>query len=170
MEENIIWKDITGFPGYKISNTGLVWSDKRNKLLKPEIINNGYLRVSLYNTKKVIRKLIHILVLETFIYKCPIGLTAHHKNGNKQDNRINNLEWISLSHNIKYAYTMNLKNAEGENNGYHKLTENQVNEIRDYYLYNNLNNVNNIRMARKFKVCEASIRNVVRRRTWKHVA
>ena len=133
-----IWKIIDKFPNYSISNYGRIKriiggkGSKINGLLKPRINRNGYLNVDLYNDniKKYIE--IHRLVLETFN---PIDnmniLEANHEDGNKRNNYIRNLEWMTHSENIKHDYDNGLKALpKGELNPNSKLTEKDVIEIR----------------------------------------
>ena len=104
----MIWKIIAEFPNYKISNTGLVKSIRRNIILKPMYDQYGYTCVNLRN--KNIRKMykIHRLVAKYFIdnnfnYSC-----VNHKNGIKDDNHVNNLEWVNHTMNMNHAYKLGL--------------------------------------------------------------
>lgn len=104
MEE--IWKDVKGFEGkYQISNLGNVKSLNYAKTRKEGIINpvknkDGYLIIKLYSDK-CYTKLIHRLVAEAFI-DIP-KLEVNHLNGNKADNRIENLEWCTHTENERYS-------------------------------------------------------------------
>ncbi len=104
-----VWKDIEGYEGlYQISNLGNVKSLKNNIILKP-LINKGYSKCHLYKDGKLKLKRIHRLVAETFIpnnnnYPC-----VNHKDGNKQNNIVDNLEWCTRSYNDKEAYRLGLR-------------------------------------------------------------
>jgi hypothetical protein len=113
MEE--IWLNIH-YPEYKeyymVSNFGKVKSLKRNKILNIHI-KCGYQAVYIENNTLKIRKTptIHSLVAELFCNK-PISekkLCINHKDGNKNNNIYTNLEWITVSENIKHAYDTGLK-------------------------------------------------------------
>lgn len=116
MEE--IWKDIKGYEGlYQVSNLGNIKSlpKKTNNqysykeiFLKKALDNNGYLKVSLHKNKKQITKVIHKLVAEAFIKNPNNYNVINHIDGNKQNNRIDNLEWCTYSHNNKEAYRLGL--------------------------------------------------------------
>lgn len=112
MKEEEIWKDIRGFPGYQVSNLGRVYSNLTNKFLKPEIMKKGYLRVALYNpvtnTKK--RIMVHKLVANEFIGVCPEGFQVDHKDGNKKNNCVSNLEYVTCKENINRAIENGLRN------------------------------------------------------------
>lgn len=104
LENKEVWKDIKGYPNYQISNLGRVWSKKRQIYLSPNKNQKGYLSVYLYAINgKQKRELIHRLVALAFIdnpnnYPC-----VNHKDENKNNNTITNLEWCSYSYNSNYG-------------------------------------------------------------------
>lgn len=99
-----VWKDIKGYEGkYKISNLGNVKSVKKQIILKPIIHKKGYLRVALYKKNKSKRYLIHRLVAEAFIENPNNYMEINHKDENKQNNNVSNLEWCSRSYNVNYG-------------------------------------------------------------------
>lgn len=116
---NIVWKPISGFDGaYEISSTGLVRSVTReifngkgvfaskSKILKPNTLAKGYFQVTLYYQNKRICKQVHRLVAEAFI-KNPMPdkyNQVNHKDGNKQNNNVDNLEWCDNSLNQIHAW------------------------------------------------------------------
>lgn len=110
MKENIEMVEIIGFPGYKITNSGEVYSFKTNnswnysanpRKLKQFLDGKGnYFWVGLRKDKKTYQKNIHVLVLETFVGPRPLGHQASHLNGNEKDNRLHNLVWESPRDNL----------------------------------------------------------------------
>lgn len=105
-----IWKDIVAFEGlYKISNFGRVISlnYKRQgyeKELKTAVEKDGYLYVTLYSSDhKQHHKKIHRLVLEAFEPNPHNLPEVNHKDENKQNNRLDNLEWCTSKYNINYG-------------------------------------------------------------------
>ena len=89
---------------YSVTDNGIVYSLKGNKKeLKGKVTNAGYREVILSHkgNKKYI--LVHRLVAETFIENSKNLRTVNHKDGNKLNNNIDNLEWISDSENLKHA-------------------------------------------------------------------
>lgn len=121
-----IWKDIKGYDGYQVSNLGRVrthnkktyttkhgerhWKDRILKFKPPTTKNQrskqgmGY-RVDLWKNGKPKSLLVARLVLSTFTETdINTELTVNHKDGNRLNNNINNLEWLSRKDNILYGY------------------------------------------------------------------
>jgi len=93
----VIYKDIVDFPGYQVSDEGLVrrlCKSGKYKQLKLTVIDGGYQRVSLYKNGEKFNRCVHTLVLETFICKKPEGLEARHfPDKDPSNNRLYNLSW-----------------------------------------------------------------------------
>ena len=93
------------YPNYGVSRDGRVYSYKSNKELIPSLKYHGYLQVQVYlpMDKRPKWRAIHRLVAETFIPN-PHGLPqVNHKDENKQNNRVENLEWCTQKYNIEYS-------------------------------------------------------------------
>ena len=116
---------------YYITDSGNVYSGKTNKYLKTVLDKDGYVKVRMISTdNKRHRYSVHRLIMENFN---PIDnmteMQVNHIDGNKQNNNIKNLEWVSCSENIQHAYDIGLKKQNGENNNASKLTDKEVKEI-----------------------------------------
>jgi hypothetical protein len=100
-----MWKPIYGFEDYLINEIGQIKSLKTNRILSQRYDLKGYLIVSLTKNKKQTTKSVHRLLMETF-NPCDgmKELTVNHINHIKDDNRLENLEWMSNKDNVKEAY------------------------------------------------------------------
>jgi len=94
MEEEI-WKSITEYPNYEISNLGRVKNIINNNILKPCLSSSGYFRCTLVKNKINKTFLIHRLVAITFITNLENKPTVNHIDKNKLNNKLNNLEWAT---------------------------------------------------------------------------
>lgn len=170
------WKTIPGFTRYQISNNGELRSiNYKNsgitKILKPAL-DQGYYKTMIQNDNgdyKTIR--IHQLVMISFIGPRKDYLEVNHKDGNKQNNKLHNLEYCTRSENQKHAYRLGLQKLPiGSLNPFAKLTEKEVLEIREYkkkfgYLKNRKE------IAQKYNISEAHLKDIAsgRRNNWNHV-
>ena len=109
-----IWKDVVGYEGlYKISNLGNVLSTRRNyskgcKYLTP-FENGGYDRVTLVVNSKHKNLLVHRLVAEAFIPNPEQKEAVNHIDGNKKNNTVDNLEWVTKQENTIHAINIGLR-------------------------------------------------------------
>jgi hypothetical protein len=150
------WKDVVGHEGlYMISNLGRVKSLRRvvsrstsdmvisERILSQNISTTGYYYVVLHKDKKPKTCKIHRLVGLSFIPNPHNKPQINHIDGNKLNNTLNNLEWVSVSENAKHSYGMGLSRVSdyqkkmtslanrGQNCANSKLTEYDIQVIRD---------------------------------------
>ena len=133
------WKPVPGLETlYEVSNDGYVRRTAPacgatvGYILKNNRSQKGYIRVRLSQGGRSWLATVHVLVAEAFLPPRPPGMQCNHKNGNKTENHVSNLEWTTGSENVRHAFRTGLTNpARGERNGNHKLTDKQVAQIRE---------------------------------------
>lgn len=114
MEE---WKNIIGYEGlYEVSNKGNVRNVRRNKLLKLSKNRYGYIQVYLYKNGIRTGLKVHRLVAQAFIENPDNLPEVNHKNEDKIDNRVENLEFCDHKYNVNYGHrTENAINTRVKN-------------------------------------------------------
>lgn len=123
---NELWKPILGFEGhYEVSNLGRVKSlpflqryllrnglpamrRTAERVIKPQRINSGYLVVNLHLDNTRVAKLVHRLVAVNFVDGFDVGREVNHKDGDKLNNRADNLEWTTRRGNLVHAVAAGL--------------------------------------------------------------
>lgn len=98
------WRDIVGFEGkYRVSSHGRVWSNRKKKYLTSGVNSRGYAHVCLAVAGKKYWRRVHRLVLEAFSEDFSEGLQVNHKDENKLNNRLDNLEMCTGQYNTEYS-------------------------------------------------------------------
>lgn len=105
MAEKEIWKDIEGFSNYQISNFGRV-KNKTTNTIKAVDVNprDGYAYTDLYKNNIRYKRKVHRLVAQAFCDAVDLSLEVNHLDGDKTNNRFDNLEWCTRSENMKHAH------------------------------------------------------------------
>lgn len=121
-----IFADLKGFEGlYKISTKGRVQtmgkglstnpSNCVRKIMKQRTSTNGYKRIKLCKEGRYYSKLVHRLVAETFLSNPKSKPQVNHRDGNKQNNCLENLEWCTASENVKHSFLIGIaSNPKGK--------------------------------------------------------
>ena len=100
-----MWKDIPGWENlYQVNELGEVKNLKTNKLVKGDINSSGYYRVCLYNKPKKQRFFRHILVAMLFLDNPNNYKEVNHKDNNKANNSVDNLEWCDRVYNERESH------------------------------------------------------------------
>lgn len=150
---------------YQISNCGRVLGVKNGYILRPKICKTGYQMVTLSKNSKLKYFLVHRLVLFHFDRAPKQGEECRHKDGNKLNNNILNLEWGTHKENIKDR-TKHGKAAIGVKNGMAKLTEEQVKDIRQMYKTGRYTHRD---LSTLFNINRKGIYQILNNFIWKHI-
>lgn len=111
---------------------------------------------------------VHRLVALTFIPNPENKFCVNHKDGNKLNNRVENLEWCSVSENFKHAHKMGLMNpVKGSRHAHAKVNEDDIKEIREMAASGRITLTG---IAEIYGLEASVVSRIVNRRTWKHVA
>ena len=162
-----IWRDVEGYKGkYQVSNKGRLKSfhDNNVKILNYSFDKTGYTRITL--TLKEVRKYfaLHRLIATAFIPNPENKPFVNHIDGNKRNNCLENLEWVTPKENSQHAYKHGLI-KKGCENPCSKLTAEQVKFIRQNYKARD-KNFGASALGRKFNVNHSVICDVVHRKTY----
>ena len=180
------WKWCDGFKGfYKVSSLGRIKSIDRKfirkngrpltikgKLLKTLPNHRGYPRVSLCKNGKSFWRSVHSLVARAFLTQ-PNGTIAagrknycvNHKNGDKTNNTVENLEYVTNNQNLEHSRRTGLLDVTGEKNGRSQLIEENIVAIRKEYNQG----LTQMQLAKKYGINQTNISRIIRRKTWSHI-
>lgn len=171
MDESITefeeWKPIVGYEGlYSISSFGRVKCDSARrkswvgKIVQDHLLNSGYLRINIRD-REGLRKgyTVHKLATRAFLGERQSNQEVNHKDSNKLNNNISNLEYVTKRENSLHAL------GKGRTKQF-KLTENQVREIREKYCTGSRSQVN---LASEYGVRQSTISSIVIRESWSHI-
>lgn len=171
------WRPAPDFEGYEVSNWGEVRSwfiregVKRRVPLyrKPCLGRNGYMAVTLCRNshtpkQRVETWTIHRLVMMAFKPRPDAAeLDVSHIDGNKENNRLWNLEWATRKQNEARKLEHGTR-ASGSRNGQSKLDERMARAIRDLHKFDGLNQR---LLAERFGICQQNVAAIIAGRTWK---
>lgn len=168
---NEIWSPIINLydnikPYYFISTYGRVYSLATNNFIIPHENHNGYMQVSLMtNTGRVFRK-VHRLVMLTFayFYGCE-SLQVNHKDTNKKNNYLYNLEWVTPKQNTEHAILNNCRDSKGSNNPMAKITSYNALHIYDLIIAG----YNDDQISSIIGCSKSIVREIALGHTWKHL-
>jgi hypothetical protein len=174
---SVVFKEVSGFPGYRVGDDGSVWSRWRRggrthgyilsdvwRLLVGGIDRDGYHKLILCAGGKRRHVRAAILVLEAFVGPCPAGMESCHEDGDNTNDRLSNLRWDTHLNNIRDKRRHGTHQT-GEKHAFHKFTDDQVREIRARRAAGE----KVTHLAREFKVWPGTISAITTGRHWKHL-
>jgi hypothetical protein len=130
-------------------------------------MRSKYVRIGVPGDRRTVA--VHRLILGAFVGPCPEGHEANHKNGDKHDNRVENLEWVTQSENATHAWQTGLMTAEcvarGERQGASKLTASEVRDIRRRCAAGEQQKA----LAEEYGLNRSSVSKIIRGVNWKHI-
>lgn len=159
---------IGNYLGYKVREDGVIFSKQSGNPLKYRLNDKGYPSVVLYYEGKSVFRRVHRIVAIVFIPNPQNKPCVNHKDRNRQNFNVNNLEWVTYSENVKHSVKNGgrknwTRNNKGNNNPKAKLTWEKVCAIRD--LYEN-NGYSQNELSRIFDVPQGEISLIVNFKKW----
>lgn len=174
------WLPIVGYEGYyEVSDRGrvrsldreVVYTDGRvywyrGKILKCNVNKtNGALMVHLYKGCNRQAHTVHRLVLNAFCPTSNNSLEVNHKNGNRADNSLNNLEWCTRQENMKHGFETGLINNTGTNHGNNVYSDLQIKEAKVMLM----NGYSLGQIETKTGVKKATLHQIKAKKQWNHI-
>lgn len=159
------WKQVEGSE-FVVSDHGNVIGRKPDTLMTCYKNKKGYLKLNIWQHGRRKGVFLHRIVAQTFIPNPDNLPQVNHKDGNKENNQVSNLEWCDDSHNLAHAHASGLRTSSGNANGNSKLKDYMVKAIRESYKMG----VPTKTMAKIYGVHQTTIQRAISgKRFWKHV-
>ncbi|HYH67677.1 MAG TPA: HNH endonuclease [Urbifossiella sp.] len=169
MTDDELWLPIPDFPNYEASDRGRIRNRRLGHLLAGTTTRQGYLQVSVRGPRGRRVAYVHRLVCAAFHGPPPAGHVVNHINALKQDNRPENVEWLTPAANVRHARALGLLRCRplyGEANPQAKLTADRVREMRA----KRQAGAKLTALALEYGVTPQAAQLVVSRQVWRHVA
>lgn len=166
------WKVIDGYEGvYEVSNTGKIFRKIACRKAKSRLIGHispkGYGFVVLSKNKVKSKYPIHRLIAKYFIGNPPKNkYSINHKDGNKLNNAVSNLEYCSQKENTRHAIKKGLFKNKGVDHWKSKLSEKDIKDIRKIY---KTGQISQTKLSKRYKVTQPAIYNIINKKIWRHV-
>lgn len=184
--EGEIWKGVI-YQGvdyswrFECSNMGRIRNALNGHIYTPHLGGIGYYQICTRVNDKNKNIKIHKAIAETFIPNPKNHRVVNHKDGNKQNNNVENLEWVTHKENSIHAIklglqpkTMNnnskwIEKTCGESNNFAKLKKEDVIYIRKHFVKNTDGSTNKNELGKMFNTHPANIMAIVNHKTWNHI-
>ena len=154
--------EIPGHPRYEISEDGTIRNRQNGKIKRQYIGSTGYYMVSFSYGNKSNPHRVHRLLALCFIPNPSKLPHINHIDGNKTNNDLENLQWVTHEDNMKHAFATGLVNNSGEKNGQAKLNPDKVREIKQLLAIG----VSQQKIANSFSVSRSCIQGIKKQRLW----
>lgn len=150
---------------YEVSYDGKIRNAKTKREIKQFVGKDGYLRTQIAGKTRTV----HRIIANAYIPKEEGKDFINHKDGNKQNNCVDNLEWVTRSENLQHAYDNNLKQRPvGVRNGRCKLSVDDVLFIRKNYIPGD-KEFGALALSKRYNVAPQTISAVISGQNWNHV-
>lgn len=159
---------VNEYPNYYVTSMGDVITLNYDKIMSESIHPNGYTGITIQDNKITKKYLVHRLVAEHFIPNPENKPQVNHINGIKTDNRVTNLEWVTVEENHKHAVETGLLTiGYGEDAPSGKLTNDQATTIRKLFWKEKVPEKD---LAEQFGINRKTINMIINYKTFKHIA
>jgi hypothetical protein len=161
------WKPVVGWSRYEVSDSGELRNVTGGRRVGQWLSDQGYALARLSGPRRMVR--VHRLVAEAFIPNPLKAQTVNHRNNDRSDNRVENLEWCSQQENLAHAARQGRMRHDywlGKRSPSAKLTDAQVFEIRQLY---GVGNTSWADLSRRFGVCKRTIGRCLNREAYADV-
>ena len=170
----VIAKDVPGYEGlYMALSDGRIWSYASQTYLTPMTDQKGYKAVKLYKKGEWKQIKVHRVVLSTFVHQPPGKDQINHIDGVKDNNSLNNLEWVTGKENMRHAFDNGLeKGKRGEEHNMAKLKNEDVITIRQLYasgITQTGKRYSQRQLAKMYGVRQATIWGILHGVNWSHI-
>lgn len=158
------WRRIALDPRYLVSDLGRVVRESNLWVVRTGSMNKkhgGYPRLTIAGKAR----LVHLLVLETFVGPCPEGHEANHEDGNHANAKLSNLSWVTRAYNQEHATRTGLrKHLTGEAHPNAKVTRAQAEEIRRRYAVGDISMLN---LGYEYGITRGAVDAIVKGKVWR---
>lgn len=176
--ENEVWKPVQGYEGlYEISNLGRLKSPQKvvngkegrlhtlkERMLNPRVNQTGYYHTALYKNGKPKWYTVHRMVALSWIDNPENKPHINHKDSNRLNNRVDNLEWCTHGENMKHGFLYGNKTQKGEKNNAAKITREIAEAVRALYAEGNLTQW---QVGERFGLARCHVKDITTHKIWK---
>ncbi len=147
---------------FEISQSGIIRNVKTKSIKSQYVSDTGYYMITISKNNKSKPYRVHRLLANNFIENPKKLKEVNHIDGNKLNNDLSNLEWVSHFGNMQHAFSTGLANNTGVKNGMAKLNESKVCEIKELLKQG----ISQYKIATKYNVSRSAILKIHLNKTW----